>query len=237
MIRLLSALVAFAFTATVFAQATAPARPVSPEAPSKAQEEMVYVRFETTRGNIDLELNKNKAPITVENFLAYVESGHFAGTIFHRVIPNFVVQGGGMTPDMKPKPTKKPIKNEVTNGLRNLRGTLSMARTNQLDSATSQFFINLKDNPSLDIDGGLGGYAVFGRVVAGMDLVDTMPKEPTTTKGGHRDVPVNPVEVKSAKVITKDEVGKAAKPADAPAAKPAAPPATAPAAPGSGSGH
>jgi peptidyl-prolyl cis-trans isomerase A (cyclophilin A) len=130
------------------------------------------VIFSTALGNIAIELYPQQAPITVENFLAYVDVGFYDGTIFHRVIPGFVIQGGGHTEDMEHKVTRKPIKNEADNGLKNLRGTLSMARTRERDSATSQFFINLKDNPVLDHGARDFGYAVFGKVIEGMDVVD-----------------------------------------------------------------
>jgi peptidyl-prolyl cis-trans isomerase A (cyclophilin A) len=153
------------------------------------------VHFETSLGEIVAQLDHDKAPLTVDNFVRYVESGHFNGTVFHRVIDNFMVQGGGMTPDLQEKPTRPPIKLESKNGLTNLRGTLAMARTNVPDSATSQFFINLKDNAFLDAansrDG--TGYAVFGKVVAGMDVVDRIKAVPTGNRGGHQNVPLQPV--------------------------------------------
>lgn len=153
------------------------------------------VIFSTNRGDITIELYADKAPITVKNFLAYVDDGFFNGTIFHRVIPNFMIQGGGFTKDMQQKPTKPPIKNEADNGLRNSRGTLAMARTQVVDSATGQFFINLADNGFLDNGVRDFGYAVFGKVVGGMDVVDKIAAVQTTTKGGHQNVPVEPVVV------------------------------------------
>jgi cyclophilin family peptidyl-prolyl cis-trans isomerase len=156
------------------------------------------IKFSTSKGDITIELLEKEAPVTVTNFLAYVDSGHFEGTVFHRVIPGFVIQGGGMTADMKAKPTRPAIENEATNGLKNKRGTLSMARTNDINSATSQFFINLVDNSSLDHKPGNYGYAVFARVTEGMDVVDAIAAVKTGRKGGHDDVPVEPVVVESA---------------------------------------
>jgi len=157
------------------------------------------VVFSTNHGDFTIELYPDKAPITVQNFLSYVDSGHFDGTIFHRVIPGFVIQGGGFTKDMQQKPTQAPIKNEADNGLKNLRGTLSMARTSDINSATSQFFVNLKDNDFLDHGARDFGYAVFGKVVEGMDVIDKIAGVRTTNKGMHRDVPAEPVVVNSAK--------------------------------------
>jgi peptidyl-prolyl cis-trans isomerase A (cyclophilin A) len=157
------------------------------------------VVFETTKGNITIELYPEQAPISVENFLAYVDAGHFDGTIFHRVIPGFMIQGGSFTEDMQQKPTQDPIKNEADNGLKNERGTLSMARTSDIHSATSQFFLNVADNAFLDHGGRDFGYAVFGKVVEGMDVVDDIVQVPTGGKGGHQDVPLEPIVVRSAK--------------------------------------
>jgi len=160
------------------------------------------IRFETSLGDFTIELFEKDAPISAKNFLDYVDSGHFDGTVFHRVIPGFVIQGGGMTADMKQKPTKSPIKNEADNGLKNRRGTLSMARTNDPHSATSQFFVNLVDNAFLDPGRGGAGYAVFGHVTDGMSVIDEIAKVKTGRKGMHDDVPVESVVVKSAKRIT-----------------------------------
>ena len=163
------------------------------------------VRFETTLGAFTIELFESDAPVTVQNFLEYVDAGHFDDTVFHRVIPGFVVQGGGMTEDMRQKPTRHPIKNEASNGLKNRRGTLSMARTNDPDSATSQFFINLVDNSNLDPSPRSGaGYAVFGCVSEGMSVVDQMAKTKTGRRGMHDDVPVEPIKVLSARRVGKD---------------------------------
>ena len=155
--------------------------------------------FSTTLGDITIEFYPDKAPITVKNFLAYVDAGFFDGTIFHRVIPGFVIQGGGFTKDMTQKTTESPIKNEADNGLKNNRGTLSMARTNEINSATSQFFINLKDNASLDNNPKSFGYAVFAKVIEGMDVVDKIAAVPTSNHGRYRDVPKEPVIINSAK--------------------------------------
>jgi len=159
------------------------------------------IRFETTLGDFTIELFDQEAPLSARNFLDYADAGHFDGTVFHRVIPGFVIQGGGMTADMKQKPTRAPIKNEADNGLKNRRGTLSMARTNDPHSATSQFFVNLVDNAFLDPGRGGAGYAVFGHVTEGMSVVDAIAKVKTGRKGMHDDVPLEPVVVKSAKRI------------------------------------
>lgn len=164
----------------------------------------VKILMETSAGNIELELYQDKAPKTVENFLNYVNSGFFNGTIFHRVIDGFMIQGGGFTPDMKQKETKAPIANEAYNGLKNDRGTIAMARTNDPHSATSQFFINHKDNSFLNYKAQTTagwGYAVFGKVTKGMEVVDKIAKVKTGTKGFHQDVPVENIIIKSIKVI------------------------------------
>ena len=157
------------------------------------------VVFSTSLGDITIELYPDKAPITVENFLQYVDSGFYDGTIFHRVIPGFVIQGGGLTSDMKQKPTRPPIENEADNGLKNKTGTLSMARTQDVNSATSQFFLNLTDNPFLDHGVRDFGYAVFAKVIEGMDVVNQIAQVPTGNRGMNRDVPVEPVLIQSAK--------------------------------------
>jgi peptidyl-prolyl cis-trans isomerase A (cyclophilin A) len=158
------------------------------------------VKLATSQGDIVIELDKEKAPKSVGNFLQYVKAGHYDGTIFHRVIENFMIQGGGMKADMSEKPTRAPIPLESRNGLNNARGTVAMARTMDPNSATAQFFINVKDNAFLDQansrDG--NGYAVFGKVVSGMDVVDKIRAVPTGEKGGHRDVPATPVVIKKA---------------------------------------
>jgi cyclophilin family peptidyl-prolyl cis-trans isomerase len=147
----------------------------------------------TSLGVFTVELLSDKAPVTVQNFLAYLDAGFFDGTIFHRVIPGFMVQGGGFTPDIRQKPTRAPIKNEADNGVKNARGTLAMARTSDINSATAQFFVNLTDNAFLDHGGRDFGYAVFGRVMAGIDVVDAIAKVKTGRQGAHGDVPVEPV--------------------------------------------
>jgi cyclophilin family peptidyl-prolyl cis-trans isomerase len=155
----------------------------------------------TSLGRIKIGLHKDKAPITVDNFIKYVHSGHYDGTIFHRVMPSFMIQGGGMDPDMTERPTRPPIKNEARNGLRNSRGTVAMARTEDPSSATSQFFINVKDNHALDFGIRGAGYAVFGEVLEGMDVVDKIVNVPTGTKGIHENVPLTPVVLKTAREV------------------------------------
>jgi len=159
------------------------------------------IEFKTSLGDFSVELFPDEAPISSDNFQAYVDAGYFDGTIFHRVIPGFVLQGGGFTADMQQKKTNDPIKNEATNGLKNKRGTLSMARTNDINSATSQFFVNLVDNDFLDNKPGNYGYAVFGKVVSGMDVIDAIAKVKTGRRGHHDDVPVEAVVVTSAKTV------------------------------------
>lgn len=154
----------------------------------------------TSEGDITLELDRDKAPRTVDNFLQYLRSGHYDGTIFHRVIDNFMIQGGGMQAGMIEKATRAPIPLEARNGLTNLRGTVAMARTMAPDSATAQFFINVRDNPFLDAanarDG--NGYAVFGKVVAGMEVVDRIKAVPTAARGPHQNVPITPILIRKA---------------------------------------
>lgn len=147
----------------------------------------------TSLGDITVELDSGKAPATVKNFLLYVEEGFYDGTIFHRVIPGFMIQGGGLTEGMREKPGHPPIKNEANNGLRNLRGSLAMARTADIHSATSQFFINLESNAFLDHGALDFGYAVFGRITGGMEVVNAIAAVPTGNWGMHQDVPLDPV--------------------------------------------
>ncbi|MEO1036142.1 MAG: peptidylprolyl isomerase [Pseudomonadota bacterium] len=156
------------------------------------------ITLTTNLGAMTIELFDDEAPISSENFRQYVTDGFYDGTIFHRVIPNFMIQGGGFTPDMAQPDTRDPIKNEADNGLKNLRGTLAMARTNEIHSATAQFFINLNDNGFLDHGGRDFGYAVFGRVTDGMDVVDTIAAVATGNRGMHQDVPLETVEIQSA---------------------------------------
>jgi peptidyl-prolyl cis-trans isomerase B (cyclophilin B) len=170
----------------------------SPEAKMKNPQ----VILETTKGTIELELYAQQAPVTVANFLAYVNEGHYDGTVFHRVIPGFMVQGGGFTPDSNQKPTRNPIKLESNNGLKNDLGTVAMARTNIPDSATSQFFINVANNDFLNYAPGNDGYAVFGRVVKGMDVANAIVAVKTGSRDGNSDWPVEDI------VITKAYVKK-----------------------------
>ncbi len=166
------------------------------------------VVLETNMGEIVLELYPDKAPISVENFLAYVDSGFYDGTIFHRVIDNFMIQGGGFDKDLNRKETREPIFNEANNGLKNYRGTIAYARTNVINSATSQFFINVVDNHFLDYrdQSQQGyGYAVFGKVIQGMGVVDKIKQVKTGVQSGMQDVPVNPVIILSAKVLVQDK--------------------------------
>lgn len=162
------------------------------------------VLMETSMGNITIELFKDKAPISVRNFLSYVADGYYDGLIFHRVINGFMIQGGGLDEAMQPKKTKFAIKNEATNGLKNLRGTLAMARTSVVDSATSQFFINVADNAFLDNKGKRPedfGYAVFGQVVEGMDVVDAIKAVKTGNRAGHADVPLETISITRASLL------------------------------------
>ena len=159
------------------------------------------VIMSTSMGDIKIELYPDKAPVTVENFLGYIRDGFYDGTIFHRVIPGFMIQGGGFTPDMNQKPTKEPIKNEADNGLKNDKGTIAMARTNVVDSATSQFFINEASNDVLNHGSRDFGYAVFGKVVEGMDVVDRIAAARTGSVGMFQDVPEETIVIKSVKVL------------------------------------
>ncbi len=160
------------------------------------------IKFTTNHGNILIELNEEKAPVSCENFKQYVTDGHYDGTIFHRVIKGFMIQGGGFMPDMMQKATRDNIENEAKNGLSNKRGTLAMARTMEPHSASSQFFINLKDNNFLDYPGQDGwGYCVFGEVTEGMDVVDSIEQVTTGNTGGHGDVPEEPVVVEKAEIV------------------------------------
>ena len=170
-----------------------------------------HVVLETTRGDITIELDPTRAPQTVENFLAYVEDGFYDGTIFHRVIDGFMIQGGGFTADMERKPTRAPVMNEADNGLPNDAGTVAMARTSDPHSATSQFFINVADNAFLNFRAKSPrgwGYAVFGRVVDGMDVVNAIRTVDTGTRAGMKDVPVENVTIERARVIGADAAGE-----------------------------
>lgn len=154
----------------------------------------------TSHGDIEMELNAEAAPISVENFLRYARAGHYDGTVFHRVIPGFMIQGGGFTPDMRQRDTGAPIRNEADNGLRNDRYTVAMARTQVRDSATSQFFINLSNNDFLNHGSRDFGYAVFGKVVDGQHVVETIAKVPTGNQSGHQNVPTNPVTILNVRI-------------------------------------
>ncbi|MBD3388751.1 MAG: peptidylprolyl isomerase [Candidatus Altiarchaeales archaeon] len=156
------------------------------------------VVFETSKGVIEIELDRENAPVTVENFVSYVESGHYDGTVFHRIIDDFMIQGGGFTADGVQKPTNPPIVLESKNGLKNTIGTIAMARTSDPNTATCQFFINVKDNPMLDYAPGNPGYAVFGEVVSGMDVVGKIKSAPTTRKGPHGNWPTENIVVEKA---------------------------------------
>lgn len=187
-------LAAFALT-LVGLTGTTPAQTVSDAKPVK-------IVMETSKGTIELELDAAKAPISVANFVKYVRKGHYDGLIFHRVIPDFMIQGGGFSPDMQQKETDANIENEAKNGLKNVKGSIAMARTPNPHSASSQFFINLKDNSFLDYPGQDGwGYCVFGKVTKGLDVIDVIAAVPTGRKGQHGDVPLEPVVIKSAKVL------------------------------------
>lgn len=175
---------------------TTPAAPSEEAPPTSA---VIRTRF----GDIEIELFGDRAPATVRNFAEYARRGHYDGTIFHRVIDGFMIQGGGFTPDMREKPTRSPIPNEATNRVGNLRGTIAMARTPHPHSATAQFYINVVDNPALDHRAPTAegfGYCVFGRVVRGMDVVDRIKGVPTTFIGGHENVPVKPVVIEKVEV-------------------------------------
>jgi peptidyl-prolyl cis-trans isomerase A (cyclophilin A) len=159
------------------------------------------VRFDTSHGSFTIELYPKEAPVTVENFLKYVDDGFFDGTIFHRIVPGFVIQGGGLTSDFNNKETRAPITNEAKNGLKNTRGSLSMARTSDINSATSQFFVNLSDNAFLDNGPRDFGYAVFGKVTEGMEVVDKIAKVKTGRRKGYQDAPMEDVIITSAKRV------------------------------------
>ena len=189
---IVTALVAVAVATAQSATASPP-----PAAPTLSGPVVV---LETSMGDIRIALDEQKAPVTVKNFLTYARAGHYDGTLFHRVKPGFMIQGGGMDAAMKEKVTRAPIKNEAANKLRNDRGTVAMARTAEPNSATAQFFVNVKNNASLDYGIGGAGYAVFGTVIDGMDVVDRIVAVPTTSKGVHQDVPVTPVVIKRARV-------------------------------------
>jgi cyclophilin family peptidyl-prolyl cis-trans isomerase len=195
-------LFALAFVAAL-GQAGAVQQPAAPTTPEPAPGNPVVV-IGTTLGDVTVELFKDKAPVSVENFLQYAREGFYEGTIFHRIERGFVVQGGGYLPELVEKSTRPPIQNEATNGLRNVRGTIAMARRRALRSATSQFYFNLSDNVQLDHRGYAPddfGYAVFGRVISGMDVVDRIGKVETQTVGDFEGVPVDPVLIKAVRIV------------------------------------
>ena len=190
----------------VLAQAAAPATPPAAEPPPKPVPTGPVVVLEvaqgrTTLGTITIALDAEKAPVSVRNFLKYVRSGHYEGTVFHRVMPGFMIQGGGFTAELEEKPVQGPIRNEARNGLRNSRGSVAMARTNDPDSADAQFFVNLRDNHRLDYGIGGAGYAVFGQVIEGMEVVDRIAMVPTTIRGPHQNVPQVAVVIKKAREV------------------------------------
>jgi cyclophilin family peptidyl-prolyl cis-trans isomerase len=189
-------------------QTVADTQPATPAAPVQ-EDTMVYVSMETTMGNIYIALNESKAPISTANFLAYLDDGSYNDTIFHRVMKDFMIQGGGFTVDLKKKPTKDEIKNEWKNGLKNTYGTIAMARLGrQPDSATSQFFINLADNGFLDQPRDGAGYAVFGHVVKGLDVVDAIGLVHTSPQGMHGDVPNEPVIIKAVTRVSDEQAAE-----------------------------
>ena len=196
---MLRRLIAYCRIALIITLIMTAALTVSRVARAQGMAENPKVIFSTTLGNFVIELYPDKAPITVKNFLAYVDAEFFHNTIFHRVIPGFMIQGGGFTEPMQKKSSNSPIKNEAKNGLKNKRGTLSMARTGVVDSATSQFFINLKDNAFLDHGTRNFGYAVFARVIAGMEVIEKIAAVPTGNQGPYQNVPKTPVVIKSAR--------------------------------------
>jgi cyclophilin family peptidyl-prolyl cis-trans isomerase len=206
-------------------QAAAPAPAQPPAATPKPAPSGPFVELELTQGRatlgtIVIALNKEKAPLSVENFLQYVRAGHYDGTVFHRVMPDFMIQGGGYTTELVEKPTRPPIPNEARNGLRNARGSVAMARLNDPNSATSQFFINVRDNHRLDFGISGAGYAVFGEVVQGIELADKVSVTPTTTRGQHPNAPQTWVVIRHARVLETWTPPSPAPPPDAVAAPP-----------------
>jgi len=194
-------ILAAAAAALLLAQAPPAPAPAATPTPAPPPAGPV-VSIVTSLGEIKIALRPDKAPLTVDNFLKYVKAGHYTNTVFHRVIPGFMIQGGGMDAKLNEKPTRPPVRNEAKSGLRNSRGTVAMARTNDPHSATAQFFVNVKDNHSLDFGIRGAGYTVFGAVIEGMDVVDRIVAVPTHTSGGHQNVPDTPVLIKSARVIS-----------------------------------
>lgn len=204
--RILLSCLALAFPLTVLAQSSTEDQTANATLPTTQIEENPTVILHTNFGIIELELFADKAPKSVENFIAYVKSGHYDNTLFHRVIPNFMIQGGGFDLDFQQKRTNEPVVNEADNGLSNIRGTLAMARTTSPHSATAQFFINVQDNTFLDHQGTYSGqawgYAVFGQVSQGMDVVEAIRQIPTGRKSGQQDVPVDPVIIERVEINT-----------------------------------
>lgn len=204
--RILLSCLALAFPLTVLAQSSTEDQTANATLPTTQIEENPTVILHTNFGIIELELFADKAPKSVENFIAYVKSGHYDNTLFHRVIPNFMIQGGGFDLDFQQKRTNEPVVNEADNGLSNIRGTLAMARTTSPHSATAQFFINVQDNTFLDHQGTYSGqawgYAVFGQVSQGMDVVEAIRQVPTGRKSGQQDVPVDPVIIERVEINT-----------------------------------
>jgi cyclophilin family peptidyl-prolyl cis-trans isomerase len=195
-------------TTALLGQDTRPSAPSSAPATTRPVPATAFVLMNTSMGDILLELNGEKAPISVANFLSYTDKGFYDGTIFHRVIPGFMIQGGGFTEGLTKKSTDPPIKNEWQNGLKNVRGSIAMARTGQPDSATCQFFINTVDNPGLDLPRGGAAYAVFGRVVAGMDTVEKIRFVETGQKKRLGDVPIETITIEKVRQIKPDEAKK-----------------------------
>ncbi|MDA1007410.1 MAG: peptidylprolyl isomerase [Planctomycetota bacterium] len=195
-----------AFAGATFSSALPKQQSATDGSAAKTAAIVSYVEFKTTKGSFVVEVDATNAPLSAENFVQYVKDGFYNGTSFHRVIPGFMIQGGGFTSDMAQKETRAPIKNEWRNGLKNSRGTLSMARTNIADSATSQFFVNLTDNAALDMARDGAAYAVFGHVVSGMDVIDAIAAVKTRSFKGHKNVPEEAVLVESATVIEKPAV-------------------------------
>ncbi len=201
---------ALAASAALVDPEVTPAAPESAASEEAEEERYMYFEMKTTLGTIYLELDNEKAPITTENFLSYVESGHYNGTIFHRVMSNFMIQGGGFDKDMKQKSVKDGIKNEWKNGLSNMRGTIAMARLGrQPDSGTAQFFINVVDNQMLDMPRDGAGYAVFGKVVKGMDVVDKIREVPVGNNGMHQNVPVEAVVIEEVTRMSEEQIEEA----------------------------
>jgi cyclophilin family peptidyl-prolyl cis-trans isomerase len=207
MLKMIASAAAALVGLALVAQASTQPEGASASEAESTEESFVYVHLKTSEGDIYLELNKEKAPISTENFVQYTEDEAYDGTIFHRVIPGFMIQGGGFEPDMTQRKTREGIKNEWENGLKNEKYSIAMARLGgRPDSATTQWFINVKDNFFLDTPRDGAGYAVFGKVVKGFETVDKIEKVRTATKGGHQNVPVEPVIIEKATVLSAEKV-------------------------------